>query len=162
MAFLLRSFLPSWGPWIRGRSCLVQEVSLNSSTLLGGGPPSLPGCSESQMGSPPPSRCWIQVGFVSAPLRLWVMGCPRQGSCFCALGSQNPGRSSPPPGYVPERQQRIARQGSYTSINSEGEFIPETSEQCVSIVWVIYRGCVCWEVSDQGYNGGSSVGMMCK
>lgn len=54
-------------------------------------------------------------------------------SCFCALGSQNPGRSSPPPGYVPERQQRIARQGSYTSINSEGEFIPETSEQCVSI-----------------------------
>lgn len=53
-------------------------------------------------------------------------------SCFCALGSQNPGRSSPPPGYVPERQQRIARQGSYTSINSEGEFIPETSEQCVS------------------------------
>lgn len=47
-------------------------------------------------------------------------------------GSQNAGRSSPPPGYVPERQQRIARQGSYTSINSEGEFIPETSDQCVS------------------------------
>uniref|UniRef100_A0A7N6AF66 Mitogen-activated protein kinase kinase kinase 3 n=1 Tax=Anabas testudineus TaxID=64144 RepID=A0A7N6AF66_ANATE len=47
-------------------------------------------------------------------------------------GSQNTGRSSPPPGYVPERQQRIARQGSYTSINSEGEFIPETSDQCVS------------------------------
>lgn len=49
-------------------------------------------------------------------------------------GSQNAGRSSPPPGYVPERQQRIARQGSYTSINSEGEFIPETSDQCVSVV----------------------------
>ncbi|PKU33925.1 mitogen-activated protein kinase kinase kinase 3 isoform x2 [Limosa lapponica baueri] len=47
------------------------------------------------------------------------------------VGSQNTGRSSPPPGYVPERQQRIARQGSYTSINSEGEFIPETNEQCV-------------------------------
>ncbi|XP_030324646.1 mitogen-activated protein kinase kinase kinase 3, partial [Calypte anna] len=46
-------------------------------------------------------------------------------------GSQNTGRSSPPPGYVPERQQRIARQGSYTSINSEGEFIPETNEQCM-------------------------------
>uniref|UniRef100_A0A8C8RM56 Mitogen-activated protein kinase kinase kinase 3 n=1 Tax=Pelusios castaneus TaxID=367368 RepID=A0A8C8RM56_9SAUR len=46
--------------------------------------------------------------------------------------SQNTGRSSPPPGYVPERQQRIARQGSYTSINSEGEFIPENpSEQCM-------------------------------
>ncbi|KAI1230412.1 hypothetical protein IHE44_0010399 [Lamprotornis superbus] len=46
-------------------------------------------------------------------------------------GSQSTGRSSPPPGYVPERQQRIARQGSYTSIHSEGEFIPETSEQCM-------------------------------
>ncbi|KAF6299011.1 mitogen-activated protein kinase kinase kinase 3 [Rhinolophus ferrumequinum] len=48
-----------------------------------------------------------------------------------SVNSQNPGRSSPPPGYVPERQQRIARQGSYTSINSEGEFIPETNEQCM-------------------------------
>ncbi|KAF4804487.1 Mitogen-activated protein kinase kinase kinase 3 [Turdus rufiventris] len=47
------------------------------------------------------------------------------------VGSQSTGRSSPPPGYVPERQQRIARQGSYTSIHSEGEFIPETSEQCM-------------------------------
>lgn len=53
--------------------------------------------------------------------------------CFPS-GSQNTGgRSSPPPGYVPEHQQRIARQGSYTSINSEGEFIPETSDQCVSL-----------------------------
>ncbi|XP_051905256.1 mitogen-activated protein kinase kinase kinase 3 [Hippocampus zosterae] len=52
-----------------------------------------------------------------------------------STGSQNAGRSSPPPGYVPERQQRIARQGSYTSINSEGEFIPETSEQCVLDPW---------------------------
>uniref|UniRef100_A0A674MF08 Mitogen-activated protein kinase kinase kinase 3 n=1 Tax=Takifugu rubripes TaxID=31033 RepID=A0A674MF08_TAKRU len=50
-------------------------------------------------------------------------------------GSQNAGRSSPPPGYVPDRQQRIARQGSYTSINSEGEFIPETSDQCVLDPW---------------------------
>ncbi|XP_071967176.1 mitogen-activated protein kinase kinase kinase 3 [Engystomops pustulosus] len=48
-----------------------------------------------------------------------------------SVSSQNAGRSSPPPGYVPERQQRIARQGSYTSINSEGEFIPETSDQCM-------------------------------
>ncbi|KAK1331239.1 hypothetical protein QTO34_009190 [Cnephaeus nilssonii] len=67
---------------------------------------------------------------MSAPLRLYILGCT-QRSCFCDLGSQNPGRSSPPPGYVPERQQRIARQGSYTSINSEGEFIPETNEQCM-------------------------------
>nr|XP_015804278.2 mitogen-activated protein kinase kinase kinase 3 isoform X2 [Nothobranchius furzeri] len=52
-----------------------------------------------------------------------------------STGSQSTGRSSPPPGYVPERQQRIARQGSYTSINSEGEFIPETSDQCVLDPW---------------------------
>ncbi|CAL1587846.1 unnamed protein product [Knipowitschia caucasica] len=52
-----------------------------------------------------------------------------------STGSQSTGRSSPPPGYVPERQQRIARQGSYTSINSEGEFIPETSDQCVMDPW---------------------------
>ncbi|XP_061557090.1 mitogen-activated protein kinase kinase kinase 3 isoform X1 [Phycodurus eques] len=52
-----------------------------------------------------------------------------------STGSQNAGRSSPPPGYVPERQQRIARQGSYTSVNSEGEFIPETSDQCVLDPW---------------------------
>ncbi|MGH0156020.1 UNVERIFIED_CONTAM: hypothetical protein FKN15_029830 [Acipenser sinensis] len=50
-----------------------------------------------------------------------------------SVSSQNTGRSSPPPGYVPERQQRIARQGSYTSINSEGEFIPESHDQCLSI-----------------------------
>ncbi|KAG7334718.1 hypothetical protein KOW79_001314 [Hemibagrus wyckioides] len=52
-----------------------------------------------------------------------------------STSSQNTGRSSPPPGYVPERQQRIARQGSYTSINSEGEFIPETSDQCGLDPW---------------------------
>ncbi|MFT7814763.1 mitogen-activated protein kinase kinase kinase 3-like isoform X1 [Arapaima gigas] len=48
------------------------------------------------------------------------------------VSSLNTGRSSPPPGYVPERQQRIARQGSYTSVNSEGEFIPESLDPSVS------------------------------
>ncbi|XP_041940800.1 mitogen-activated protein kinase kinase kinase 3 isoform X1 [Alosa sapidissima] len=52
-----------------------------------------------------------------------------------STSAQNTGRSSPPPGYVPERQQRIARQGSYTSINSEGEFIPETGDPCVLGPW---------------------------
>uniref|UniRef100_A0A8C2HMV9 Mitogen-activated protein kinase kinase kinase 22 n=1 Tax=Cyprinus carpio TaxID=7962 RepID=A0A8C2HMV9_CYPCA len=42
-----------------------------------------------------------------------------------STGSLNTGRTSPPPGSVPEEQQQIARQGSYTSIHSEGEFIPE-------------------------------------
>ncbi|KAJ1099400.1 hypothetical protein NDU88_004501 [Pleurodeles waltl] len=46
-----------------------------------------------------------------------------------STGSLQTGRSSPPPGSVPEEQQQIARQGSYTSINSEGEFIPETMDQ---------------------------------
>uniref|UniRef100_W5MU91 Mitogen-activated protein kinase kinase kinase 22 n=1 Tax=Lepisosteus oculatus TaxID=7918 RepID=W5MU91_LEPOC len=48
-----------------------------------------------------------------------------------STGSLQPGRSSPPPGSVPEEQQQIARQGSYTSINSEGEFIPEIVEQTI-------------------------------
>ncbi|MGH0139689.1 UNVERIFIED_CONTAM: hypothetical protein FKN15_042976 [Acipenser sinensis] len=46
-----------------------------------------------------------------------------------STGSLHTGRSSPPPGSVPEEQQQIARQGSYTSIHSEGEFIPETLDQ---------------------------------
>ena len=46
-------------------------------------------------------------------------------------GSLHTGRTSPPPGSVPEEQQQIARQGSYTSIHSEGEFIPEIHEQSV-------------------------------
>ncbi|CAL8294141.1 unnamed protein product [Lota lota] len=46
-----------------------------------------------------------------------------------STGSLHTGRTSPPPGSVPEEQQQIARQGSCTSIHSEGEFIPETLEQ---------------------------------
>ncbi|KAM4606488.1 mitogen-activated protein kinase kinase kinase 22 [Polymixia lowei] len=46
-----------------------------------------------------------------------------------STGSLHTGRTSPPPGSVPEEQQQIARQGSYTSIHSEGEFIPEMLDQ---------------------------------
>lgn len=61
------------------------------------------------------------------------MASPPLDPCLsCFLGSLHTGRSSPPPGSVPEEQQQIARQGSYTSINSEGEFIPETMDQNVS------------------------------
>ncbi|NWS81106.1 M3K3 kinase, partial [Toxostoma redivivum] len=66
------------------------------------------------------------VGDVNTPYQQ-----PEPRSRHLSVSSQSTGRSSPPPGYVPERQQRIARQGSYTSIHSEGEFIPETSEQCM-------------------------------
>nr|XP_023655621.1 mitogen-activated protein kinase kinase kinase 3-like [Paramormyrops kingsleyae]XP_023655623.1 mitogen-activated protein kinase kinase kinase 3-like [Paramormyrops kingsleyae] len=52
-----------------------------------------------------------------------------------STGSQNTGRRSPPPGYVPEQQQHVARQGSYTSINSEGEFIPENLDSCMLDPW---------------------------
>uniref|UniRef100_A0A674E4W9 Mitogen-activated protein kinase kinase kinase 2 n=1 Tax=Salmo trutta TaxID=8032 RepID=A0A674E4W9_SALTR len=38
-------------------------------------------------------------------------------------------RSSPPPGYIPDALQQMARNGSFTSINSEGEFIPESMDQ---------------------------------
>uniref|UniRef100_A0A3P9CVG8 Mitogen-activated protein kinase kinase kinase 22 n=1 Tax=Maylandia zebra TaxID=106582 RepID=A0A3P9CVG8_9CICH len=50
-----------------------------------------------------------------------------------STGSLHTGRTSPPPGSVPEEQQQIARQGSYTSIHSEGEFIPENPDQSVRV-----------------------------
>ncbi|XP_015258896.1 PREDICTED: mitogen-activated protein kinase kinase kinase 2 isoform X1 [Cyprinodon variegatus] len=49
---------------------------------------------------------------------------------FRALtGSHSTDRSSPPPGYIPDALQQVARNGSFTSINSEGEFIPESMDQ---------------------------------
>nr|XP_021501043.1 mitogen-activated protein kinase kinase kinase 2 [Meriones unguiculatus] len=45
------------------------------------------------------------------------------------VGPTNRDRSSPPPGYIPDELHQIARNGSFTSINSEGEFIPESMDQ---------------------------------
>ncbi|XP_066520259.1 mitogen-activated protein kinase kinase kinase 2 [Hoplias malabaricus] len=45
------------------------------------------------------------------------------------IGSQSTDRSSPPPGYIPDALHQVARNGSFTSINSEGEFIPESMDQ---------------------------------
>ncbi|KAG8573277.1 hypothetical protein GDO81_012342 [Engystomops pustulosus] len=50
----------------------------------------------------------------------------------CSTGSIHTGRSSPPPGSVPDEQQQIARHKSITSINSEGEFIPEFVDPFIS------------------------------
>lgn len=48
---------------------------------------------------------------------------------LAVIGSQSTDRSSPPPGYIPDALQQVARNGSFTSINSEGEFIPESMDQ---------------------------------
>ncbi|XP_017695571.1 PREDICTED: mitogen-activated protein kinase kinase kinase 2-like, partial [Lepidothrix coronata] len=45
------------------------------------------------------------------------------------IGSNTRDRSSPPPGYIPDELHQVARNGSFTSINSEGEFIPESMDQ---------------------------------
>ncbi|KAF7711145.1 mitogen-activated protein kinase kinase kinase 2 [Silurus meridionalis] len=50
-------------------------------------------------------------------------------SILALMGSQSTDRSSPPPGYIPDALQQVARNGSFTSINSEGEFIPESMDQ---------------------------------
>lgn len=44
------------------------------------------------------------------------------------IGSTSRDQSSPPPGYIPDEHQ-VARNGSFTSIHSEGEFIPESMDQ---------------------------------
>ncbi|XP_072469546.1 mitogen-activated protein kinase kinase kinase 2 isoform X3 [Notamacropus eugenii] len=45
------------------------------------------------------------------------------------IGPTTRDRSSPPPGYIPDELHQVARNGSFTSINSEGEFIPESMDQ---------------------------------
>ncbi|XP_016057202.1 PREDICTED: mitogen-activated protein kinase kinase kinase 2 isoform X3 [Miniopterus natalensis] len=45
------------------------------------------------------------------------------------LGPTSRDQSSPPPGYIPDELHQVARNGSFTSINSEGEFIPESMDQ---------------------------------
>ncbi|XP_061127907.1 mitogen-activated protein kinase kinase kinase 2 isoform X2 [Syngnathus typhle] len=50
-------------------------------------------------------------------------------SMLASSGSHSTDRSSPPPGYIPDALQQVARNGSFTSINSEGEFIPESMDQ---------------------------------
>lgn len=52
-----------------------------------------------------------------------------KNSMLALIGSQSTDRSSPPPGYIPDALQQVARNGSFTSINSEGEFIPESMDQ---------------------------------
>ncbi|XP_063308796.1 mitogen-activated protein kinase kinase kinase 3-like isoform X2 [Pelobates fuscus] len=65
----------------------------------------------------------------------------------CSTGSLHTGRTSPPPGCVPDEQQQIARQGSYTSINSEGEFIPEVLDSFISPSGSLSSSCQSLEQS---------------
>ncbi|KFP90208.1 Mitogen-activated protein kinase kinase kinase 2, partial [Apaloderma vittatum] len=53
----------------------------------------------------------------------------RLTNSFLSKGSNTRDRSSPPPGYIPDELHQVARNGSFTSINSEGEFIPESMDQ---------------------------------
>lgn len=54
-------------------------------------------------------------------------------SMLALIGSHSTDRSSPPPGYIPDALQQVARNGSFTSINSEGEFIPESMDQVLTL-----------------------------
>uniref|UniRef100_A0A8C5FZY5 Mitogen-activated protein kinase kinase kinase 2 n=1 Tax=Gouania willdenowi TaxID=441366 RepID=A0A8C5FZY5_GOUWI len=83
----------------------------------------------------------LLVLHVSAQVRRWC-GCLRlhfygpaviKVAHLCPSGSHSTDRSSPPPGYIPDALQQVARNGSFTSINSEGEFIPESMDQVVHV-----------------------------
>uniref|UniRef100_A0A3B3R6G7 Mitogen-activated protein kinase kinase kinase 2 n=1 Tax=Paramormyrops kingsleyae TaxID=1676925 RepID=A0A3B3R6G7_9TELE len=56
-------------------------------------------------------------------------GTDKKNMMTLTAGSHSSDRSSPPPGYIPDALQQVARNGSFTSINSEGEFIPESMDQ---------------------------------
>ncbi|XP_019409250.1 PREDICTED: mitogen-activated protein kinase kinase kinase 2-like isoform X1 [Crocodylus porosus] len=58
-----------------------------------------------------------------------VFGVTERKSKLPVIGSNTRDRSSPPPGYIPDELHQVARNGSFTSINSEGEFIPESMDQ---------------------------------
>ncbi|MXQ80482.1 mitogen-activated protein kinase kinase kinase 2 [Bos indicus] len=57
-----------------------------------------------------------------------VFGAERKKG-LSVVGPTSRDRSSPPPGYIPDELHQVARNGSFTSINSEGEFIPESMDQ---------------------------------
>uniref|UniRef100_A0A8D0HIC8 Mitogen-activated protein kinase kinase kinase 2 n=1 Tax=Sphenodon punctatus TaxID=8508 RepID=A0A8D0HIC8_SPHPU len=58
-----------------------------------------------------------------------VFGVTERKNRLSIIGSHTRDRSSPPPGYIPDELHQVARNGSFTSINSEGEFIPESIDQ---------------------------------
>ncbi|KFO55074.1 Mitogen-activated protein kinase kinase kinase 2, partial [Corvus brachyrhynchos] len=70
----------------------------------------------------------VPVKHLNKALEFWVSGETLTGP-FLSKGSNTRDRSSPPPGYIPDELHQVARNGSFTSINSEGEFIPESMDQ---------------------------------
>nr|XP_032620356.1 mitogen-activated protein kinase kinase kinase 2-like isoform X1 [Chelonoidis abingdonii] len=58
-----------------------------------------------------------------------VFGVAESKNRLSVIGSNTRDRSSPPPGYIPDELHQVVRNGSFTSINSEGEFIPESMDQ---------------------------------
>lgn len=70
----------------------------------------------------------VPVKYLNKALEFWVSEETLTGP-FLSKGSNTRDRSSPPPGYIPDELHQVARNGSFTSINSEGEFIPESMDQ---------------------------------
>lgn len=70
----------------------------------------------------------MPVKHLNKALEFWVSGETLTGP-FLSKGTNTRDRSSPPPGYIPDELHQVARNGSFTSINSEGEFIPESMDQ---------------------------------
>ncbi|MEQ2214616.1 hypothetical protein XENOCAPTIV_014372, partial [Xenoophorus captivus] len=74
--------------------------------------------------------CFFPLQIASSNMDLLPSHEELDNTGFRALtGSHSTDRSSPPPGYIPDALQQVARNGSFTSINSEGEFIPESMDQ---------------------------------
>ncbi|KFP30333.1 Mitogen-activated protein kinase kinase kinase 2, partial [Colius striatus] len=73
----------------------------------------------------------LNVFFLSFGMEVYFLSIFKETltSPFLLKGSNTRDRSSPPPGYIPDELHQVARNGSFTSINSEGEFIPESMDQ---------------------------------
>lgn len=97
----------------------------------------------------------IQAGSVpvkplNKTLEFWVTGEILTGP-FLSKGSNTRDRSSPPPGYIPDELHQVARNGSFTSINSEGEFIPESMDQVC--LWLLKLKFYFWNDAVQEGSG---------
>lgn len=92
----------------------------------------------------------VPVKHLNKALEFWVTGEILTGP-FLSKGSNTRDRSSPPPGYIPDELHQVARNGSFTSINSEGEFIPESMDQVC--LWLLKLKFYFWNTAVQEGSG---------